>query len=473
MPPPRIPCPNPICPHDFTAAEYSAAISCPRCGTDLPALAAAPADDVPTAIPFATPASSPDLPKGNPSQDAPTVPLAAVVPAPPPAAPPFPVGEPALVRPKVAPRRGAPFGVVVPILVSGLFVAFLAAGLLILFNRHALFREAGGDAIVLKELNCSFRKPNPQVWQSNDALRRALDGELAFERADPPVWGVLAAKDYKVRAPRSDELYAEAARRIKAAVPNAAIEEPGDAPPVAGQAVRRLVFQGEVDETSVSGECSMFAHQGVGYWLVIWTPAAEVGRAHPEFTMLRGSLALLDGRAGWKESGGGTPFVAADQSVSLRDVDGWWEANDPPTAFAPEAVLALRLSPKKMRAAPKDPTAEVVVFKLAKAGPPAEAARQFAREWLRKGAYKQAELEEWTDRSPGESPPVPAGGVGVFGPPQRLRVKKTPELSDFALLAAAERGEHVFVVWCACQRPRDWEPAFRILLETVRFADGG
>jgi hypothetical protein len=438
--PARIPCPNPICPYDFTPEEYSAAISCPRCGTRL----TAPPNVIPTAkaVPPPAPAPGPGLAPAN---------LEAF----------------ATAAPRVARRRGVPFGLLVPLLVAVVFFAFLAAGLLIL--RDAPFGGTGDDAVVLKEFNCAFRKPNPKVWQRQDGLRRKLGCELAFERADPTVRVALAARDYQTRNPRAVELHAEAVRRIKALVQNADIPEPGEATLVAGRPARRLVFQGEAGDATLSGECSLFAHQGVAYWLLIWTLAAEVERAKGEFTTLRNSLTLLGERDRWLETGGGTLLTAADRSFSVRDVDGWWEKNDPPSEFAPEAQLALRLSPKKLRDSGKDPTADVVVFKLPKSGPPPEAARQFVEGWLKKGAYKDAVVEEWRDQAPGELPPTTPGPVGAFGPPQRLRVKRTPALSGFALLTAAEHGDHVYAVWCECQRPRDWEPAFRILLETFRF----
>src|SRR5207248_7798397 len=110
------------------------------------------------------------------------------------------------------------------------------------------------------------------------------------------------------------------------------------------------------------------------YWLLIWTPAAEVERARGEFAALRAGLSLLNERADWRETGGGTLFTAADRSFSLRDVDGWWEANEPYSAYAPEAQLALRLNRRKLRDTHKDPSAEVVVFALPPAGSPQETA---------------------------------------------------------------------------------------------------
>ena len=58
------------------------------------------------------------------------------------------------------------------------------------------------------------------------------------------------------------------------------------------------------------------------------------------------------------------------------------------------AQLALRLNRKKLRTADKDPTAEVVVLALPPSGPPQETARKFVQEWQRKGAYKEALVED-------------------------------------------------------------------------------
>src|SRR5262249_22358957 len=79
---------------------------------------------------------------------------------------------------------------------------------------------------------------------------------------------------------------------------------------------------------------------------------------------------------------------------------GWWEKFEPPSDFAPEAQLALRLNRKRLRTTQKDPTAEVVVFELPGSGPPPESAQRFVQEWLRKGAYKEATVEEWRGGRP-------------------------------------------------------------------------
>ena len=37
---------------------------------------------------------------------------------------------------------------------------------------------------------------------------------------------------------------------------------------------QRLVFRGEVEKTSMSGECYSVTHRGLTYWLITWTPTS-------------------------------------------------------------------------------------------------------------------------------------------------------------------------------------------------------
>src|SRR5262249_58180536 len=73
------------------------------------------------------------------------------------------------------------------------------------------------------------------------------------------------------------------------------------AAPVAGQPAHVIVFQGEVNDAHVAGECLAFHHQGIGYWLYMWKRGTVDQRDDPEFPGLRNRITLLGERQKWKD----------------------------------------------------------------------------------------------------------------------------------------------------------------------------
>src|SRR5262249_35233415 len=91
---------------------------------------------------------------------------------------------------------------------------------------------------------------------------------------------------------------------------------------------------------SYSGECVMFARQGVGYWLAIWAPGGAGARG--EWDALRRRFTLLkENREGWKERATGQTLTGRSGRYTLHDEQGLWREWDPPTDYDPAADLAL------------------------------------------------------------------------------------------------------------------------------------
>src|SRR5262249_3489150 len=137
-------------------------------------------------------------------------------------------------------------------------------------------------------------------------LRKAIESSLlALQRPDPPAWFILAARDFKDHDPSPRELDDEARAKL-GYFKNVDTEPAKDAPlkptdPIAGQPAHALVFQGEIDDEHVAGECHFFSYQGIGYWVYTWKRGTVAQRNDPDFPRLRQGLAVLGERSRWKD----------------------------------------------------------------------------------------------------------------------------------------------------------------------------
>jgi len=465
----RYPCPNPVCLHEFAAADLAAAsVTCPMCGMVIQLRAAPATPSVPPAATVALPRSAlANVPMALPVQ---SVPMArAVAPAEPAAAP------DAVVAPIVRARRsksrdwltyGLLFGFI--LMMGGLGIV----GLLVhdrggfggLFNRGGYKNS---------DFNFNF---DPQVrgWERSEAMKSTLlVSQLALARsAAPNGYFAIDAIDYRDRTPSVHELDDEARKKLQAMFPKSLETDPGPDSPVktaekiAGQATHQFAFRGEDNEKVMSGSVAFFGHQGIGYWfysLVLGEGAPELDR---EFADLRDSFKLLGERADWtivqKQR---HPFPGDKvKGYQLVDTSGRWKKDEDPTAHDPKADLVLHALDS---AQPKRPVlgADVIVMSLELADDAVEAARQHILEKHERDAFPSTKIGD-----AGEAKDQVGSTKGHL---LRWRVNNGGGRERFAVVGIVPRDGDMLVIYgeCAWERRFNWELQLQQIVESLELKD--
>lgn len=444
------PCPNPACKHVFAAADLKGVekLTCPGCGSVFRLKPKQPA----------APSAAPPAP---------------VVPAEPTAAP------GAKRRAQERRRRLITLGVFV-----GLGVALLAAGvywipdLLKDWEAHGYVpgamrderRRQSGPSQEFAALNFRFTLPSGE-WQTDQSnAREDLHAVFVLRRSEPDAWLAVIARDYKTRTPRDDEVREDGVRRLERYFRDNLETEAGEEVRLAGHPAQRMVFRGQIDGTTLSGESYQFAHQGIAYWVMTWAPAASIQEARDEFDDLRGRLALVqEHRPGWTDRPALRTFRGHKVNFTIKDEDGRWNEEAPATDFDPAADLALRVTEQIELASGDRKTQEAAkaVLLVLKGQTDLDAASKAAQvhvEEQLKSLGLPTEMTKLPDEGGAKEEVGTARGKTV-----RYRVQLGSQ-QRFVLLAVVREPARVLAWHCECdgKRQADWEPRFRRLLNTFQ-----
>jgi hypothetical protein len=427
-------CLNPRCSFVFppTLAAQSKAVPCPRCGTLFPVQAIANAAWAP-------------------------------VPA----------------RPRKRKLRPWLRGAIILLCVPGTIGVVVAVGLWI----SRLNPPAGGPPSTAHEspsFNYRFTFPGGD-WQLDDPMRAAMKwAHLVMRRRDAPVWLALGARDYKKRTPRPAEAVEEGLRRLRSSFAELEWSLEGEVP-FAGRKAQRLIFQGDVQDAPVSGECYVLVHQGIAYWFATWAARGSAPNAHADFQAARKGFALLGERESWQEARPEVrEFEGTKARFVLRDASGLWveqEARD----YDEKADLALLAFPRDERPPPeedRDPDKELVgksASVVALVLDPKDdlkaalaAARAYLDEKRKKQGFLQAKSEVLSEQ-PAVLGQTPARIATLLVESQGSTHRR------FVLLAVLHVPGHILAVQCECsgeERARaKWEGEFRRLLAGFRLSE--
>jgi hypothetical protein len=326
----------------------------------------------------------------------------------------------------------------------------------------AVYRQRGSppqtsDVYRSTEHNYSIRLPGPP-WKRDEELAKRLGGVLAFRLERPAAYVVFIVRDFPKAAPTAGELRESLVARLRLfPITNLRFEDKTAGATFGGRSANRLVFQGEIDKTPVSGDVHYLTHEGKAYWLVRWCPAAEVEKVAGGLADLAARFALLDLRPDWHPELQLFSGVAARYTLT-GEGDRWSKAPYPPQNYDPAADLALvaRVSDGSTSA-----RAQLLVLLLPSGGDPIDVAKShlLARQ---KEVYPGTKLVGLRD-----------GPEGSIHDAVVLRVDNTPERSLFVVLRAVPLSSRVAVVLAECDfAKRDvWEDGFHKLLATFRPAE--
>src|SRR5262249_48959167 len=156
----------------------------------------------------------------------------------------------------------------------------------------------------------------------------------------------------------------------------------------AGQPAHLFVFQGEIDDEHVSGECHFFNYQGIGYWIYTWKRGTVDQRSDPDFPKIRQSLALIGERAKWKEILANRKTFTGKKGYKLTDPTGRWipvKDDDEVTAHDPAADMVLFVTDPKNK---QKPEVYLVVMTIPKEGDPVEAAKKHIKAMQARSSYE-------------------------------------------------------------------------------------
>jgi hypothetical protein len=333
-------------------------------------------------------------------------------------------------------------------------------------------RESADSAHEYPALNLRFAVPDRPWLPDLGEPRQGLKALLAMKRSDPDAWLALAARDFKTRTPRTDEVREEAVRRLENIFTDHLEAEPRDEEVrLAGRPAQRLVFRGERDNIVYSGECYLFAYQGIAYWFFTWAPGNVVQEARDEFDGLRRRFALLKAnRDNWSERPVVRNFRGQQTAATLEDKAGVWQEWKPATDYDPAADLALYVKEQASSRDGSDRNEQIVatVLLLNLPGPAdGPAALQRARASLEK---QQEALGLPAKIEPDKPPDADAPVGNVRGTVARFRMQLGETKKRFVLLAIVPRPDRVLVLQGECEERRrgDWEPRFLQLLESFR-----
>ncbi|MBI2806758.1 MAG: hypothetical protein HYX68_17400 [Planctomycetes bacterium] len=369
-----IPCPNPVCVHQFSQAELQAAtqIACPKCGFRMQGRGPAP---VAAAKPVVKPKPKP--PPAASKKPASAPPLATPITTAPPvaASPPLAVpiaksdagsaqadgpnptafmagGAGPLVRTGQFTRKTNWTRVLVTFFSVGLAACVVIAGIsfLVLY-----FVGPGGGGAGIKgdehtgilrgsknESEKVYKLILPRTeWTSDENLRVGLNAHAAFKHNEYPFWFAIAVKDYGMHKPRNAELFRHAVDNLESHFgdtleleKNAEPTKFGDLPALS------LPFRGKLMGDFWPGYCLMFFNNGIAYWFMMASSDDSTLESFAE-TLPKDNVFVLSERKNWVAQPWPTEvFVAQTGKFDLTTLKGVWEKY-PPKDVDDNGVLLL------------------------------------------------------------------------------------------------------------------------------------
>lgn len=482
----RYPCPNPICTHQFDAAQMTgaASITCPQCGMVIQLKPGDPASGkaVPRGIPVAPPQTAKSVANGSVPTASPVVPGAArpvAVAVPLPAENPAPsqlagLNAGSIVR-ATTPKKSRDW-LTYTLWLGGFFLLLSLAVGAFLVQMTGGFRGGPTGPPVLKssDRNYAFEKLD-KPWNLNEDLKIKLniDG-FVYQRDAPLCWLAVDTRDFKDHNPTAKELDLEARKKlieyfrgVETNPPVGAALQNGQ--PIAAQTTFRFVFLGELDGEHVSGECHFFSFQGIGYWVYDWAPADKAKNYAEEFAQLRSRFALLGEREAWKQLQQSFHAYEGKSGYQIVDRTGRWQPvkNEEPTDSDPNAEIVL------WAADPNEPNliarrSRLIVMVIPAAGKDAIAtAKAYILAKHKADSYDMAKIEDAYEE--GENPKNSIGEIP--GHLLRWRIEDTPSLVQFTMVGIVPKKDKLILMYAQCDNERrvTWEAQYQQLMESFRW----
>jgi hypothetical protein len=322
------------------------------------------------------------------------------------------------------------------------------------------FTKPSSDRHESEKFNYSFA--TPAGWEPDGPTRTKIGSNLVtLKRSKPDAYFAVAGQDFGERSPREQELRDGVEKRVRGCFgENAGVEGPTKERKIAGQPALHYVFQGDLDDVSMAGECFAFHYKGIAYWMFTFCPndADTLRKAAPEFEDLRKRFALGTARDAWKEKSGSRTYTGTTADYGLTDEESVWEVQDP--RDVPVLNPELKLAKPDLHLRAFDPAAktqrdrndlrraaELFVFVIPAKGDPIQTAKDFILEREKETGSEGAKFEAASDRAGADEGEAPARGA------ERLKLERSASSLSFVALSAAASGDKVVAAWGECR----WE----------------
>lgn len=165
-------------------------------------------------------------------------------------------------------------------------------------------------------------------WRLDDGIKSGLKAIIAVQRSEPDAWLAVAAKDYGTQKPRKAELIKEAKDRLENHFGETLeLGEKADDQDFVGERAQRLEFKGELKQVVWRGECFMFPHHGIGYWVFMAAPTLEEAQQEMiEIQKDKRGFILADSRSGWRPQPPKTiPYRGSKLPFTVHVPEEVWE----------------------------------------------------------------------------------------------------------------------------------------------------
>jgi hypothetical protein len=507
-----IPCPNPICTHQFSQADLQTAaqLACPMCGFRMKGQG----PEKPKAVAPAKPQAKAAPAVAMPVNPAPSPPLAEPVPAPPkpkkPAAdastsdgtffnPDFDVNTGPLVRTGTTKRpvNWAKLLIVMLAIGFALCVAIGGFGLLfIIYGPPEFLGRLGdwtgsgtkGDEIPGKirnskdEVEIIYKLALPRrEWSADKEIKARFDAHSAYKNVkDYDFWFALCVKDYGMHKPRDPEMLRYAVAKLdKHFDDGVELEAKTESGKFGDLPALRLGFRGEVKSARWNGECQMFFNNGIAYWLFLSSPD-KATIEHFASELPQKLVTITSDRRGWREQPAPTErFTAVCGKFDLTAIKGAWQAAKDPKVV--DEKYELLLSGKFRDEKDNKKNAIITAFVLEKQADLAEAMKA-ARGYLDKKTEDDnadAKILHAGDVAPGQSADMGEQmEVGNrFGRviDLKLKLKNEDRPRRYYMLGVVNESDASYGILCECawEARAIWRQEFFDVLKSFRMKKEG
>ena len=529
-----IPCPNPVCTHQFSLAELQSAaqLLCPKCGFRMQGRggATAPAKPAAATMKPATAVKPPATPKAV---------AATSKPAPPPMA--MPIAAPKPAAPLAAPISTSPIATAVvqgePPAVSGeesvadgtffnpgdiadagtlvrtsgkskrgfnwlralvmLFVVGFALCVVIVAVTVTLWFFLGPDG--LTKLNPKdtvagniyygqirgAKDGHERVyklalikdeWEVDREILARFEAHQAWKHRKEDFWFAVLVQDFGTLKPRDAEMLRIGIDKLESYYGDALeLGKKAEPAKIGDRAAQKIQFKGQVKAANWLGECYMFFNNGIGYWLFIaspdWSTVERFAEELPEKNFF-----IMSERKGWREQPAPVEtFASSNSKLTVTVPKGVWEKHPNPKDLDENGVLFL--SGKYLRDKDNRKNATFLVFTYEKKDD-LKTAMKDARDYLDKKVKNDNEnykVALATEVAAGQTDLGAVEGVGNrSGRLIDLKRLFNEESQRFYFLAVVNEPDVGYAILgdCTWDSRQIWRQEFLDLLKSMNFKKG-
>jgi hypothetical protein len=375
-------------------------------------------------------------------------------------------------------RRKRSFGRILSILIVMIFLGGILGGAIwgVLWALKHVETEGDPEGPLVQDTEKGNFKfvPPAGPWFANRTAAVKLDINFAMTRREPTNNLALFYRDYLQRLPGEGEMQDQALVKLRKYFTAVEWEHrPKPEGKLAGLPVKvQIDFEAVEDGVPVSGQVSVVAARGFGYWFFTWCPADQKDTGSAEWEKVRSGLSMGKNRDGWKETDRESDSASVEGlPYEIRYVKGLWSFQGKPEAWDPNARVVLVGNDPNVQVHSKIAANFRLILMDKTAGLPetAEAARKYIVERQKEENYPETKEEFIKDKGGKDINSLAKIGT-ERGHLAKLRIRNTESRERFVVLAVVQAPENTVLLMCDCDYGRKdlWDLEFQVLLNGFR-----